>query len=179
MKIWKYGNIINKVNILIFRVSNYNLLPFHFHIFPYFLNNIEYKKISLSLKMRNFHWKIQKFKNPFFIILISFSINFKQFFFFVFHTFFYDFTPFFRTFFNFFFATARLLIHTNLLKKKVSLYLSRFSNFALYKFVTSYARTHTRTDAQTNFWITIPRVGLKALELIIINLYSNFLTKIN
>ena len=27
------------------------------------------------------------------------------------------------------------------------------------------ARTHGRTDAQTNFWITIPRVGLKALEL--------------
>ena len=85
---WKYGNIISIVNILIFRVSNYNLLPFHFHIFPYFLNNIEYKKKnSPSLKMRNFHWKIQKFKNPFFIILISFSINFKQFFF-VFHTFF-------------------------------------------------------------------------------------------
>ena len=26
-------------------------------------------------------------------------------------------------------------------------------------------RTDARTDAQTNFWITIPRVGLKALEL--------------
>ena len=26
-------------------------------------------------------------------------------------------------------------------------------------------RTHGRTHAQTNFWITIPRVGLKALEL--------------
>ena len=51
------------------------------------------------------------------------------------------------------------------IKKKVSPYLSRFSNYACYKFVTSYARTHARTHAQTNFWITIPRVGLKALEL--------------
>ena len=128
-------------------------------------------KFSLSLKMSNFHWKIQKFKNPFFIMQISFSINFKQNFFFRISHLFYNFTPFFRTLFNFFLVTALLLAYTDPLKKKVSPYLSRFSNFALYKFVTSYARTHgrtdARTDAQTNFWITIPRVGLKALELII------------
>ena len=46
------------------------------------------------------------------------------------------------------FATALLLTYTNPLKKKVSPYLSRFSNFALYKFVTSYARTDARTDAR-------------------------------
>jgi len=48
------------------------------------------------------------------------------------------------------FATALLLAYTNPLKKKVSPYLSRFSNFALYKFVTSYARTDARTDARTH-----------------------------
>ena len=48
------------------------------------------------------------------------------------------------------FATALLLTYTNPLKKKVSPYLSRFSNFALYKFVTSYARTDARTDARTH-----------------------------
>ena len=99
--------------------------------------------------MHNFHWKIQKFKNPFFIILISFSINFKQFFYRISHLFL-RFHTFFRTFFNFFFATALLLVHTNLLKRKVSLYLSRFSNFACYKFVTSYARTHARMHGRTD-----------------------------
>ena len=48
------------------------------------------------------------------------------------------------------FATALLLTYTNPLKKKVSPYLSRFSNFALYKFVTSYARTHGRTHGRTD-----------------------------
>ena len=101
-------------------------------------------KFSPSLKMCNFHWKIQKFKNPFFIILISLLINFKQFF--SYFTPFLQFHTFFHTFFNFFLATALLLIYTNPLKKKVSPYLSRFSNFAWYKFLTSYARTHARTD---------------------------------
>ena len=36
------------------------------------------------------------------------------------------------------------------IKKKVSPYLSRFSNYACYKFVTSYGRTHARTDARTH-----------------------------
>ena len=115
-----------------------------------------------SLKMCNFHWKIQKFKNPFFIMLISFSINFKQFFFRISHLFF-DFTPFFRTFFNFFFATARLLIHTNLLKKSKSIPITVLK-FCLG--TSLWHHTDARTHAQTNFWITIPRVGLKALELI-------------
>ena len=100
--------------------------------------------------MCNFHWKIQKFKNPFFIILISFLINFENFFFFRISHLFYNFTPFFRTLFNFFLVTALLLAYTDPLKKKVSPYLSRFSNFALYKFVTSYARTHGRTHGRTD-----------------------------
>ena len=91
----------------------------------------------------------KKFKNPFFIMLISFSINFKQFFFSYF-TPFLQFHTFFHTLFNFFLVTALLLAYTNPLKKKVSPYLSRFSNFACYKFVTSYARTHGRTDARTH-----------------------------
>ena len=140
MKIWKHGNIINKVNILIFRVSNYNLFIFiYFHISS-IIKNV--KKNSISLKMRNFHWKIQKFNNPFFIILISFSINFKQFFF-VFHTFF-------SHLFQLFFCHCTTPLSYQSIKKKVSLYLSRFSNFALYKFVTSYARTHARTHACTH-----------------------------
>ena len=99
--------------------------------------------------MSNFHWKVQKFKNPFFIMLISFLINFKQFFFRISHLFL-RFHTFFHTFFNFFLATALLLTYTNPLKKKVSPYLSRFSNFALYKFVTSFARTHGRTHGRTD-----------------------------
>ena len=47
------------------------------------------------------------------------------------------------------FVTALLLAYTNPLKKKVSPYLSRFSNYACYKFVTSYARTHARTHRRT------------------------------
>ena len=113
--------------------------------------------------MCNFHWKIQKFKNPFFIMQISFSINFKQNFFFSYFTPFLQFHTFFHTFFNFFFVTARLLNYTNQLKKKVSLYLLRFSNFAWVQDL--WHHTDARTDAQTNFWITIPWVGLKALKL--------------
>ena len=99
-------------------------------------------------------------------MLISFSINFKQFFFFVFHTFF-TISHLFSHPFQLFFGHCTTPCLYQPIKKKVSPYLSRFSNFACYKFVTSYARTH----AQTNFWITIPRVGLKALEL---KLYISF-----
>ena len=53
--------------------------------------------------------------------------------------------------------------HYIVLKKKIKSIPITVLKFCLgTKFVTSYARTH----AQTNFWITIPRVGLKALELI-------------
>ena len=112
--------------------------------------------------MCNFHWKIQKFKNPFFIMQYHFqSISSKIFF--SYFTPFLQFHTFFHTFFNFFFVTARLLNCTNQLKKKVSLYLLRFSNFAWVQDL--WHHTHAHTHAQTNFWITIPRVGLKALEL--------------
>ena len=58
-----------------------NLHTYKIHISPLQIckrKMMNYCQIFTSLKMSNFHWKIQKFKNPFFIILISFSINFKQ-----------------------------------------------------------------------------------------------------
>ena len=102
--------------------------------------------------MCNFHWKIQKFKNPFFIMQISFLINFKQNFFFRISHLFYNFTPFFTPFSTFFFVTARLLNYTNQLKKKVSLYLLRFSNFAWVQDLWHHTdgRTDARTDARTD-----------------------------
>ena len=73
----------------------------------------------------------------------------------LFHTFFSDFTPFLHTFFKFFFRSAHLLIHTNLLKKKVGQYLRRFSNFGWgHDFVTP-TNDKRRT---TPLRITIPWV---------------------
>ena len=108
-------------------------------------------KFSQSLKMCNFHWKIQKFKKTFFIMLISFSINFKQKKKIVFHTFFAISHLFFSPFPTFF-VTARLLNYTNQLKKKLSLYLLRFSNFAWVQDLWHHTdgRTDGRTDARTD-----------------------------
>ena len=164
---WTYGNIIGIVNILIFRVSNYNLfkhqntklLPgikvkypdnnclHYLFIFMYFhISSIIYniKKISLSLKICNFHWKIQKFKNPFFIIPISFSINFKQFFFFVFHTFF-------SHLLQLFIATSLLLAYTNPLKKSKSIPITvlKFCLLQVCDIIRTDARTHGRTHRRT------------------------------
>ena len=114
-----------------------------------------------------FSLKNTKIQKPIFYHSNIIFNQFWEFFFFRISHLFYNFTPFFRTLFNFFLVTALLLAYTDPLKKKVSPYLSRFSNFACYKFLWhhTHGRTHGRTDAQTNFWITIPWVGLKALKL--------------
>ena len=85
-------------------------------------------------------------------------------FFFSYFTPFLQFHTFFHTFFNFFFCHCTTTLSYQSIKKKVSLYLSRFSNFAWVQ-VCDIIWTHARTHAQTNFWITIPRVSLKVLEL--------------
>ena len=55
-------------------------------------------------------------------------------------------TPFFHTFSEFFFRSAQLLIHTNLLKKIKSVPITVLKFCLGTRFVTSYARTHARTD---------------------------------
>ena len=115
--------------------------------------------------MCNFHWKIQKFKNPFFIMQISFSINFKQNFFFRISHLFYNFTPFFTPFSTFFCHCTTPQLYQPIKKKSKSIPITVLKFCLGTRFVTSYGRTDARTHAQTNFWITIPWVGLKALKL--------------
>ena len=97
-----------------------------------------------------FSLKNTKIQKPIFYHSNIIFNQFWEFFFFRISHLFYNFTPFFRTLFNFFLVTALLLAYTNPLKKKVSPYLSRFSNYACYKFVTSYAQTHGRTHGRTD-----------------------------
>ena len=76
--------------------------------------------------------------------------------------FFHDFHTFFHTFYNFFFTLYVPLIHTHLLKK-IMLIATIVLKFCLgTNFVTYTIHTYT---IHTDIWITIPRVGLKALEL--------------
>ena len=82
-------------------------------------------------------------------MLISFSINFKQFFFSYFTPFF-TISHLFSHPFQLFFGHCTTPCLYQPIKKKVSPYLSRFSNYACYKFVTSYTRTDARTHARTD-----------------------------
>ena len=69
--------------------------------------------------------------------------------------FFSDFTPFLHTFFKIFFRSAHLLIHINLLEKKVSQYLQWFSNFGWgHDFVTP-TTTNDKRRTTTLLRITI------------------------
>ena len=96
-----------------------------------------------------FSLKNTKIQKPIFYHANIIFNQFKVFFSSSYFTPFLQFHTFFHTFFNFFFVTARLLNYTNQLKKKVSLYLSRFSNFAWVQ-VCDIIRTHGRTDARTH-----------------------------
>ena len=104
--------------------------------------------------MCNFHWKIQKFKNPFFIMQISFSINFKQNFFFVFHTFFTISHLFSHLFQLFFCHCTTPQLYQPIKKKSKSIPITVLKFCLGTRFVTSYgrtdARTHGRTDGRTD-----------------------------
>ena len=102
-------------------------------------------------------------------MLISFSINFKQFFFSYFTPFF-TISHLFSHLFQLFFCHCTTTHSYQSIKKKSKSIPITVLKFCLVQ-VCDIIRTHARTDAQTNFWITIPRVGLKALELKIRTIY--------
>ena len=58
--------------------------------------------------------------------------------------------------------------------KSIPITVLKFCLVQVCDIIRTHGRTHGRTDAQTNFWITIPRVGLKALELKYTNCFLKF-----
>ena len=108
-----------------------------------------------------FSLKIQKFKNPFFIILISFLINFEQFFFSYF-TPFLQFHTFFSHLFQLFFCHCTTTHSYQSIKKKVSRYLRRFSKFGwghdLWRRQQRQQRQRQQRQQTTPLRITIPWV---------------------